>query len=452
MMKKYFKFAAMCVATMALSTGFASCGDDDDDDDGGSGKSAAEIVAEQNQTIETLANEYLTAVVYPTYTNLANESENLYNQILALKNKLKAGTKVEQSEIDEICTSYKTARKYWEESEAFLFGAASDFEIDPHIDTWPLDVPTLANDLADDSKINALDAADGINYARTNLTAENLGFHGIEFIFFRDGKNRSADFFNNDAEETDADVKAKGTVTGKEEVIFATAVAGDLRDKCFQLEVAWLGNKAKLDHSQRVAECAKTSDDFKTTVEKNGMSFGENFVAVNSGNSTYGSWKKVVEEILVGGCSNICAEVADQKMGQAYRAAIGKPEQHEDEETGEMVEDDPNYIESPYSHNSFTDFYGNIMSIQNALYGNIDAKAGQPSEKSVMAYLNKYNPTEAATLEAKLQAALTALVACQKSGKAFVQDPGATYVKTAMDAIGALDDELNAASQWILKN
>ena len=431
-MKKIFKFAMLFAATCMMTMGMVACSSDDDDN-------PVDLSKEQNDAIEALTKQYLTDVVYPTYTNLANESENLFNKISALKSKLKTGSTVSQEDIDAICSSYKNARKYWEQSEAFLYGAASDFEIDPHIDTWPLDVPTLGEDLTDDAKIQKLDAADGIEYARTNLTAENLGFHGIEFIFFRDGKNRSAAFFNNDEKETDSDITAKGDVTAKEEVIFATAVAGDLRDKCFQLEVAWNPN-ASAAHKNRVAECAISSDDFETKVSKNGLTYGENLIAVNTGNSTYNSWKKVVEEILVGGCSNICAEVADQKMGQAYRAATG---------TGD-AEDDPNYIESPYSHNSFTDFYGNIMSIQNALYNNVEGSAATNS--SVMAYLKKYNATEAAALQAKLTTALKALTACLNSGKSFVEAPGATHVKAAMDAIGELDNELNAAADWILKN
>ena len=401
-MKKIFKFALLFAATCMMTMGMTACSSDDDKND------TVDVTKEQNDAIEALTKQYLSDVVYPTYTNLANESESLFNKISALKSKLKAGTAVSQSEIDDICTSYKNARKYWEQSEAFLYGAASDFEIDPHIDTWPLDVPTLGEDLADDAKIARLDAADGIEYARTSLTAENLGFHGIEFIFFRDGNNRSAAFFNNDEKETDSDITAKGEVTGREEVIFATAVAGDLRDKCFQLEVAWNAN-ASAAHKSRVTECAKSSDDFETKVSKNGLTYGENLTAVNDGNSTYNSWKKVVEEILVGGCSNICAEVADQKMGQAYRAATG---------TGD-AEDDPNYIESPYSHNSFTDFYGNIMSIQNALYNNVEGASA--TDSSVMSYLKKYNATEAATLQTKLTAALEALKACQDSGKSFVE-------------------------------
>lgn len=432
-MKKIFKFAMLFAVACTMTMSMTSCSSDDEKGN------ATDTVTEQNAAIEALTRQYLSDVVYPTYGNLANESESLFNKISALKTKLKADATVSQSEIDAICTTYKNARKYWEQSEAFLYGAASDFEIDPHIDTWPLDVPTLGEDLTDEAKIQCLDAADGIEYARTNLTAENLGFHGIEFIFFRDGKNRSAAFFNNDEKETDSDITAKGNVTAQQEVIFATAVAGDLRDKCFQLEVAWNAN-ASAAHKTRVAECAKTSSDFATKVVKNGLTYGENLTAVNAGTSTYNSWKKVVEEILVGGCSNICAEVADQKMGQAYRAATG---------TGD-ADDDPNYIESPYSHNSFIDFYGNIMSIQNALYNNVEGAAA--TNNSLMAYLKQYNAAEAAALQARLTAALDALKACQNSGKSFVEAPGAACVKTAMDAVSALDNELNEAANWILKN
>ena len=258
-MKKIFKYAMLFTAACMMTMGMTACSSDDENNDN------VDVTKEQNEAIEALTKQYLNDVVYPTYTSLANESENLFNKISALKTKLKAGTAVNQSEIDAICNSYKTARKYWEQSESFLYGAASDFEIDPHIDTWPLDVPTLGEDLTDDSKIQKLDAADGIEYARTSLTAENLGFHGIEFIFFRDGKNRLAAFFNNDEKETDSDITSKGDVTAKEEVIFATAVAGDLRDKCFQLEVAWNPN-ASAAHKSRVAECAKSSNDFETKV------------------------------------------------------------------------------------------------------------------------------------------------------------------------------------------
>ena len=444
-MKNHFKYLMFLATVFTFSIGMVSCGNDDDDP-----TPAKTEEQEKNDAIKSLVGAYLDNVVYPTYTNLANESEVLYTLINNLKNKLKEGNTVSQSEIDAICDAYKEARAYWEESEAFLFGAASDFNIDPHMDTWPLDLPTLAKDLKDDAKIAALDSENGIEWARSqgNLTPENLGFHGIEFIFFRDGKNRSSNFFNNNDVEDDSSFSGLD-VTSLDEVKFAAAIAGDLRDKCYQLEVCWLGSKAAASHVSRVAECANhNAEDFATKVEKSGMSYGENMLAAGTSVSTFSNWRQVMEEILVGGCSNICAEVADQKMGQAYRAATGKAEYHEDEESGEMVLDDPNYIESPYSYNSFTDFKGNILSIQYSLYGK--ARSNQVSSTSIMAYLKKYGPEIAEELDKRLQKALDAIDVCLNSGKAFVQDPGAQVVGDAMDAIAELDSYLNTTSNWVL--
>ena len=81
-----------------------------------------------------------------------------------------------------------------------------------------------------------------------------------------------------------------------------------------------------------------------------------------------------------------------------------------------------------------------------------NVEGASATDSSVMSYLKKYNATEAATLQTKLTAALEALKACQDSGKSFVEAPGATSVKAAMDAISELDNELNEAADWILKH
>ena len=441
-MNTILKQAGLIMAC-ALPLAFCSCSSDNDEN-------PVERIEKQNSQIQLITSQYLNEVVYPTYTSLANECDRLYALISGLKQKLKNDSTVTQAEVDAVCTSYLEARRYWEESEAFLYGAASDFEIDPHIDTWPLDVATLAKDLKDEAKIAALDAAESNGEARRYLTKENLGFHGIEFIFFRDGKNRSAAIFNNDEVESFENYFTGLDVSGQEEVIFAAAVACDLRDKCYQLEVAWLGSKAAAAHVARVAECAKKVDDYSITVSKNGLSYGDDMLAASTTQSTHNSWKKVLETILVSGCSNICAEVSDQKMGQAYRCATGNKEYHENEDTGELEADDPNYIESPYSYNSYTDFYGNIVSIRNSLYGNL--RGSTYNANSIMAYLMIYNAEMARILDADINAALAALVKCQQSGQSFRQNPGAACVKEAMDVITALDNYLNQVSGWILSN
>jgi len=413
-MKKLLNISKALIMGALVTSGLVSCSDDND----GPGD-----VAGGDNEIEALTNRYVSDVIYATYGELAAQTSSLYEQLEAAKTKFRANS-LTQGDIDNICATFLSARAAWEKSEAFLFGPATTFGIDPHIDTWPLDVTLLATSLSNNDLVSTLDGADGIDYARGQLGEQLLGFHGIEFIIFREGRNRTlAELRGN---ETDLAFAGKA-VTGGQELVYAAAVAGDLRDKCFQLEVSWMGGKAPKSHVDRTEEC-----EFNTTVDGNGLSFGENMLSAGKAGSTYATWRNVTTTILVAGCSNIAAEVADQKMGQAYRG------------------DDVNYIESPYSKKSFIDFYDNIISIKNSLYGNTDGTSWH--SESIMAYLTRHNPDMAARLNADLNSALSALTACRNSGTAFVDAPNAPHVKTAMDAIGDLDNTLNEAAQWIARN
>ena len=436
-MKKTFKYMLLAAAAMTLSLSFVSCDDDDDDDDSR---------AEKAEILESVVNVYLNSVVYPTYADMSDATEELFDLIDALNTKLQAGTDATQDEIDAICAKYKEARYYWEESEAFLYGAASDFNIDPHIDTWPLELEVLASVLSQVTSTSDLASTDddtAISAARSTFTGEGeLGFHGIEFIFFRDGEPRDVSIFNNDEVESYEDYFSKVSVGAKTEVIYARATAGDLRDRTYQMEVSWAGDNADSEHVSRASEIQSELGADAGLTTALGYTYGQDLLLAGTDNSTLaaGGWAKAMEVILVDGCSNICAEVSDQKMGQAYRCATGTNE----------GDDDPNYIESPYSYNSFTDFYDNIMSIQNVLYGNIDKS--YYASKSIMAYLYTYNEDMADELQEKLDDALDAIQACIDSGTPFVKNPGSTLVGAAMEAVDDLDSELNTVSNWILKN
>ena len=436
-MKKTFKYMLLAAAAMTLSFSFVSC-DDDDDDDGSR--------AEKAEILESVVSVYLNSVVYPTYADMSDATEELFDLIDALNTKLQAGTDATQDEIDAICAKYKEARYYWEESEAFLYGAASDFNIDPHIDTWPLELEVLASVLSQVTSTSDLASTDddtAISAARSTFTGEGeLGFHGIEFIFFRDGEPRDVSIFNNDEVESYEDYFSKVSVGAKTEVIYARATAGDLRDRTYQMEVSWAGDNADSEHVSRASEIQSELGADAGLTTALGYTYGQDLLYAGTDNSTLaaGGWAKAMEVILVDGCSNICAEVSDQKMGQAYRCATGTNE----------GDDDPNYIESPYSYNSFTDFYDNIMSIQNVLYGNIDKS--YYASKSIMAYLYTYNEDMADELQEKLDDALDAIQACIDSGTPFVKNPGSTLVGAAMEAVDDLDSELNTVSNWILKN
>ena len=178
-------------------------------------------------------------------------------------------------------------------------------------------------------------------------------------------------------------------------------------------------------HQERVEEC-----EFPSTVAGGDSSYGENMLNATKAGSTLSTWRSVMSTILVAGCSGICAEVAGQKIGQAYLGT------------------DPDYIESPYSQRSYYDFFDNISSIQYSLYGQQSTTA---HANSIMAYLQKYNATMAADLKTKLDTALSALNTA-KAGTPFVVDSHSANAKAAMDAINDLDDALNIAASWIAAN
>ena len=81
------------------------------------------------KVLETLVGN----VIVPTYTQLADDVEDVEKTLNGL-----TVNSITQAQIDKACADFKQARQNWERSEAFLMGAASDFDIDPTIASWPL--------------------------------------------------------------------------------------------------------------------------------------------------------------------------------------------------------------------------------------------------------------------------------------------------------------------------
>ncbi len=376
-------------------------------------------LTEQEKALKAAVEGYVPGVIYKIYGNLADETETLYNQLADLKKK----DTYSQADIDRICATFLSARKWWEQSEAFLYGAATAYGIDPHIDTWPLDKDKLAISLSNAKTIASLDE-DGAG-AVDGVSAASLGFHGIEFILFRDGKNRTVAALSG---VEDDEAFADRNVTGKSEVIFAVAVAEDLRNYCFELQAAW-------DPDCPTSRLELVEELELNTVMDNGWTYGENMLQTGNAGSTYRSWPEAVSSILVAGCSNICNEVANTKIGTAHYV--------------NSKEYDPDYIESPYSKKSYQDFKDNILSIQYSLYG------GQGLDKaasaSIMQFVKDNGWAKASSLETALKDAVASLDACIASGKAFVDDPTAAVAETAIVKINALDALLNEAADWIAK-
>ena len=277
-------------------------------------------------------------VIVPTYTNLADNVEDLEKTLKDL-----TVSTITQSQINKACEDFKAARLYWERSEAFLMGAASDFDIDPTIDSWPLNRSLLL------SYFN-----NGMSEEMLN-DATILGFHAMEFILFRDGQPRKvAEFQGTDA------YKGFEKITGEQELAYAQTICTLLKQRCFQLQVAWEGETTA--NASRVSVVKAAGLDYTT---ENGLSYGENLVGagVNS-KSTFKSLKAAIAQVLSddeGSCVGIANEVGTAKIANPFSAG------------------DVSYVESPYSYNSIADFRDNIRSIRNIWLGSTDKTANKYS-------------------------------------------------------------------------
>ncbi|MGN1220732.1 MAG: imelysin family protein [Candidatus Cryptobacteroides sp.] len=374
---------------------------------------------EQDKELKAAVEKYVPDVIYAIYGNLADATEDLYNQLSALKN----SETFTQTQIDRICQTFLQARKWWEQSEAFLYGAATAYGIDPHIDSWPLDKDKLAKSLSNAETIADLDK-EGAG-AVDEVGAASLGFHGIEFIIFRDGKNRSIEALNG---IEDDESFAGRNISGKSEIIFATAVAEDLRNYCFELQAAW-------DPDCPEERVALVEDELElNTRMDSGLTYGENLLQTGNAGSTYRNWQETVSSILVAGCSNICNEVANTKIGTAHYVSSS--------------EYDPDYIESPYSKKSYEDFKDNILSIQYSLYGAQGAETA--GNASIISFLQNNGWSKASNLKNALSSAIKSLDDAMAKG-AFVDNPTSEEAEKCIVEINALDALLNEAADWISK-
>ena len=294
------------------------------------------LSAEQEAALRQVLTNLVSNVIVPTYTDLANDVEDLEKTLNGL-----TPSTITQAQIDKACADFKAARQHWERSEAFLGGAASDFSIDPTIDSWPLDRAEL------------LDYFKGGMKAQIEDESTILGFHALEFILFRNGQNRKVAELQGNDTYTNFE-----SVSGADELKYAQQVCKLLKERCFQLQVAWEGEK----NANRLAVVKAAGLPYQT---ENGLSYGENLISAGQDSkSTFPSLKDAVAQVLSsdeGSCVAICNEVGTAKVANPFSA-------------GDIA-----YVESPYSYNSITDFQDNIRSIRNVWFGSTNGNAAAGS-------------------------------------------------------------------------
>ncbi|MBD3589122.1 hypothetical protein HC965_07035 [Bacteroides sp. GM023] len=349
-MRTFMKWP-ICMALGALMvTSMTACSDSEGD-------------TSDQETKETIlkaaVNPYVNKTVIPTYKAMADAAIEMYDKCVIMQEAFKAGNLT----LDMIKTageSWNTSRKYWELSEAFLFGAAADYNIDPHIDSWPLDKTAMDRMLNNPGQMAQMSP----DYVANNLGYGLLGFHAVEYMLFQLENN-----------ETTSAPRAINKFT-TQEMIYLTSVAGDLRNQCVRLEASWAGLENISSEKQEILT------DIKPT-----FNYGSSMLNSGNGGSKYVNYQDAAEDIIQG-CIDIADEVGNTKIGRPVNGSS---------------EEDKNYIESPYSLNSIVDFTDNIISIQNAYQG---SNAG---DASISVYIKHIDPALDEAMRAAINNAITAI-------------------------------------------
>ena len=277
-------------------------------------------------------------------------------------------------------TAWKNTRAAWESCEGFLFGPVEDFNYDPDMDDWPVNRVDLDSLLASSNPLTVNDI--------TPLSTTLKGFHAIEYIIFGVGSTRKA-----------ADITAR-------EKVYLGSLAQSLYNTTTQLRNSW-------DPSQ--------PDNFTTQV-----------ITAGAGSTRFAT-RKAFFLALVGSMSDICNEVANEKMQTPFAAQ------------------DSTLDESSFSHNSTTDFTNNITGIMHAYLSTYNGKSGHNLSQLVAA--------NNASLDNTIQSQTAAAIASFKTitlpfeQAIYTQQNQVRAVQTALRTLKTtLDSDLTNFVQTYIKD
>lgn len=359
-----------------------------------------EVTSDKEAALQQAVTPYVDNTVVATYSAMADAGLVLLEQAEQILDKVTQGEDYSKL-IADAGTSWRAMRKHWEQSEAFLYGPASTHNIDPHIDSWPLDFNAMNALLHDQERMAAIEEEGGA-YVGDKLGYALKGFHAAEYLLF---------------ESVEKDGRAVGTgrphaaSLTHAEAVYLLGIVEDLTQQAILLEYCWAGEVS--DAKAKILE----DGEVETWEDR----YGWQMINAGKPGSTYLTYQEVAEEIIAG-CVDIAGEVADLKMGNPYLSSTAE---------------ERDYIESPYSCTSTIDFADNIRSIQHAYCG---AQAG---ERSVSNYVYRQD----AELDAKVRKAIEdAIQAIEAIGDFENTAQNNPLVKAAIEKVseleGLLDDEV----------
>ena len=378
-MKKILKLA-LCAACI---TAMSAC-------KGGSG---TEVTSDKEEALQRAMTPYVNNTVIATYSAMADEGLMLLGQCGQILAKVDAGEDY-SALMAEAGTTWRAMRKYWEQSEAFLYGPAAGHTIDPHIDSWPLDFNAMNALLHNEAQMAQIEAEGGA-YVGDKLGYALKGFHAAEYLLFESVEQGGRAIGTG---------KTHAANLTRPEAVYLLGIVEDLAQQSILLEYAWAGEVSE-------AKMKLLEEGEVDLFEDN---YGSQMINAGKPGSTYVTYQAAAEEIIAG-CVDIAGEVADVKMGNPYSTK------------------DPDYLESPYSCTSTIDFADNIRSIQHAYCG---AQAG---DYAVSNYVYRHD----ADLDARVRKAIDDAIAAIEAIENFEHNPTDAKVGAAIDKVKELEEVLD---------
>ncbi|MDE6010811.1 MAG: hypothetical protein K2F87_05150 [Muribaculaceae bacterium] len=374
-------FLALLTALMA-----ASCSDKNNEPD-------INDMSAKEETLQAATNDYVNYTVLPTYQAMADAAIEMCDLCHTMQDNFSRGN-LTTADIKKAGEAWKLARKNWELSEAFLFGPAAQHNIDPHIDSWPLDKAAMENLLVQIRNGNPWSLENNGGYGL-------IGFHAVEYMLFQLSEDENSSMVHS-------------TDYTPEELEYLVAVADDLCQQCVCLEACWAGTDNISSRKQEILEEAEL--DY-------GDNYGWEMKNAGSPGSRFKTYQEAAEEILQG-CIDIADEVGNTKIGRPHMGS---------------TTEDKNYIESPYSLNSIEDFADNIRSVKNAYLGT--------RGNSVSDYIKSIDAEADTAVRRAIENAITAIeqipepfakYAAGTESEAAIKAAGTTLVEALEDAMAVV--------------
>lgn len=139
-----------------------------------------------NAQLDAVAEQFVDAVVLPTYKELQEKNRLLLEAINQFRQS------PSNNNFENACNAWLTAREPWEKSEAFLIGPVANKGLDPNMDSWPLDQNGIVQ-VMNSQNWNVMEWTGNFDEEDEAIGAAQSvrGYHTLEYLLFKNGQPRT---------------------------------------------------------------------------------------------------------------------------------------------------------------------------------------------------------------------------------------------------------------------